>query len=218
MIENLGLVILDMDGLMFNSERAYCEAVLEIVKDRQIDVDESVLYKSVGSSYFDMEKFFHKGIPEGFDMKRELTGAVNDAVTSMCTDGVPKKPGLDELLAVLQEKGIKFCVATSSAIERSGRLLESAGVMPLLEFVITGDEVARGKPYPDIFVTACEKAGVPREKALVLEDSINGGKAARAAGIRYIIVPDINPPTEEVIESALAVVDTLHEVVELISS
>jgi beta-phosphoglucomutase-like phosphatase (HAD superfamily) len=53
---------------------------------------------------------------------------------------------------------------------------------------------------------------------LVLEDSINGGKAARAAGIRYIIVPDINPPTEEVIESALAVVDTLHEVVELISS
>lgn len=216
MIENLSLVIFDMDGLMFDSERIYCEVTLKAADKFHIDVDKSVLYNSVGSSFFDTDKFFPHGIPDGVEIDCILEDAIKDAVNDMCANGVPKKPGLDELMEILKKKDVKMAVATSTPIERSGRLLESAGIMSMLDFVITSAEVERGKPYPDIFLKTCEKAGVFPEMALVLEDSNNGGMAARSAGIKYIIVPDINEPTEDVASLAYAVVENLFDVSNLI--
>lgn len=107
-------------------------------------------------------------------------------------------------------------VATSTPFERASRLLKAAKIYDLLDFVITGAEVEHGKPAPDIFLAACAKANISTDKALVLEDSINGGRAAKAAGIRYIIIPDINQPTADVADTAYAVLDSLQCVANLI--
>jgi len=218
MKENLELVIFDMDGLMFDTERVFCDAMFAVAKELQVEVDEHALYSSLGTSSFRLEKFFYQGIPDGVDLNRMIKDIVDESDEEMFLTGVPKKEGLDELMALLKENEIRMAVATSTRIERAGKLLESAGVMPMLEFVVTGPEVKRGKPYPDIFLKACEKAGVEPEKALVLEDSMHGGRAARAAGIRYIIIPDINQPPEDVVDSAYAVVDSLFDVSKLIFS
>ena len=217
MVENFELIIFDMDGLMFDTERVYCESFLEVARKHKIKVNERVMYEAIGATVFDTERFFYDGIPEGIDMDRECADALMNTVDNMCKNGVPKKPGLDELLEDLMNKGLKMVVATSTPIERAGKLLESAGVMPMFDFVITGAEVEKGKPFPDIFLSACERAGVSPEKALVIEDSNNGGMAAKAADIKYIIVPDINAPVEEVADSAYAVVKTLNDVLPLIA-
>ena len=215
---NLDLVIFDMDGLMFDTERVYCDTILSATRALNIDVDIDILYNSMGVSNFDVNKFFYEGVPEGIDKHSLIMDAMVDSVDEMCANGVPKKPGLIQLLALLTEKDIKRVVATSTPIERSGRLLQSAGVIPFFEFIITGDDVEKGKPYPDIFLEACLRAGVSPENALVLEDSDAGGRAARAAGIDYIIVIDINEPAEDVAESAYAVTDSLTEVQALLLS
>lgn len=150
------------------------------------------------------------------DIRQMIFNAVDIAREDMCENGVPIKKGLYELLNKLSEKRIPMVVATSTPIKWSGRLLRAAKVWERFKFVITSQEVENGKPAPDIFLKSCEIAKVAPENALVLEDSIPGAQAAKAAGIPYIIVPDINPPTKKVAQAAYMVADSLLDVVKLI--
>lgn len=216
-MKNLQLVIFDMDGLMFDTERRYGNDMETAAKRYGITVDMQVLWDSVGSTRFDFDRFL-VSVPEGVDASAVFDTIVPDAVDDMCANGVPMKKGLRQLLDLLRRKGIRAVVATSTDISLSGRLLKAAGVWEQLDFVLTRRDVAHGKPAPDIFLAACERAGVPAENALVLEDSINGGLAAKAAGIPYIIVPDVCHPSEEVARYALAVVDSLEDVAAMLAA
>lgn len=216
MLDNLELVIFDMDGLMFDTERRYCIASEEACAKEGIKIDIQVLYDAIGTyDPIDMRKLNQSNRSD-----EEIEAITNksywDAIEDMVTNGVPIKKGLYELMDKLESKNIRMCVATSTPIKISGRLLEKADVMKRLSFVVTGAEVEHGKPAPDIFLLACAKAGVSTDKALVLEDSIHGGRAAKAAGIRYIIVPDIKQPTADVAEGAYAVLNDLNGVADLI--
>lgn len=216
MIENLKLVIFDMDGLMFDTERRYCEACEELMLKCGIASDIRAVYEVVGTSLeIDMKRFNLSDRPDE-EVKKLLQQAAMQAFEDMCANGVPIKKGLPELLEELKDRKITKVVATSTEIARSGRLLKAAGVWNQLAFVVTGEEVERGKPAPDIFLEACKRAGVSPEEALVLEDSINGARAAAAAGICCIVVPDINEPTPDVTESAYRIVDSLLDVVEIL--
>lgn len=181
------------------------------MKQLGVKIDIGIMYAAIGSSEFDADNFFIE-IPDGVDAHSTLNSIVPSAVEDMCTNGVPIKRGLMELLKTLRENKIEMAVATSTPISISGRLLKAAGVYDEFSFITTRAEVERGKPFPDIFLKACETAGVAPENALVIEDSNNGGRAAAAAGIKYIIVPDVNEPAPDVASGALAVVDSLLDV------
>lgn len=217
MLEHLKLVIFDMDGLMFDTERRYCDDMKKICDEQGIDVDMSALYDVIGTSLpIDMDCFNRSGYSHE-KIAEIMNQSVIDAVNDMCENGVPMKAGLVELLKVLNEKKILMAVATSTKRSRCERLLKAAKIDQYFDCIITGYDVANGKPFPDIFLEACRKCQIDPADALVLEDSVNGGMAAKSAGIPYIIVPDLNPPTAIVKESALKVVPSLHEVVQLIS-
>ena len=132
--------------------------------------------------------------------------------------GVPVKPGLFELLDVLDTRGIKKCVATSTARSRADQLLSTAGLRGRFGTLIGGDSVSRGKPHPDIFLTAAETAGVKPENCLVLEDSAAGMEAAAAAGMRCIAVPDMSPPDAAASACVNAVCADLREAADVILS
>lgn len=214
-MDELQFVIFDMDGLMFDTERRYGRDMEAAAERHGIEVDMQVLWDSVGGTQFDFDRFLVHA-PEGVDAEKIFDAIVPDAIDDMCANGVPMKKGLLQLLEKLKRKGLRAAVATSTDIAYSGRLIKAAGIWDYFDFVLTRRDVVHSKPAPDIYLAACKKAGVECCQALVLEDSANGGRAAKAAGIPYIIVPDVLQPPEDVARGAYAVVDSLETVANMI--
>ena len=109
------------------------------------------------------------------------------------------KPGAAALLKTLHAAGWKLAVASSSPRVMVIKNLEHAGIAAWFDQVICGGEVARGKPCPDIFLLASARLGLDPADCLVLEDSPNGLRAAKAAGCRPIMIPDLVRPTPELL-------------------
>jgi beta-phosphoglucomutase-like phosphatase (HAD superfamily) len=103
-------------------------------------------------------------------------------------------------------------VASSSERATIDRLLGSVDLLRRFAVTVAGDEVVHGKPAPDIFLLAASRLGVEPARCLVLEDSEPGARAAHAAGMAVIIVPDLKAPSEEVAQLAEAVLPDLHAV------
>ena len=100
--------------------------------------------------------------------------------------------------------------------ERVDKILQMAGLTGYFDGSICGDEVEKGKPDPEVFLKACQKAGVQPQDALVLEDSEAGIQAAFSAGIPVICIPDMKYPQKEDEEKADRVVDSLLDVLSLL--
>jgi HAD superfamily hydrolase (TIGR01509 family) len=128
------------------------------------------------------------------------------------------KAGVSELLTLLEARNIRKAVATSSSRQKAERQLERVSLLDRFEAIVTRDDVARGKPNPDLFLRAAEKLETSPERCLVLEDSYNGVRAAHAAGMRVIMVPDLLQPTMEMEAKAYRIVASLHAVAALLQS
>ena len=106
-------------------------------------------------------------------------------------NGLPTKKGLHELLDFLRKEQIPMAVATSSSQEHAVGNLEKEGIREYFQTVITGNMVSRGKPWPEIYEKACRALDLPPEQVLALEDSYSGLRAAHAAGMITVMVPDL---------------------------
>jgi HAD superfamily hydrolase (TIGR01509 family) len=204
-------VIFDMDGLMFDTESIYCETSTRASAELGFPFDEA-FYKAhfVGKRLVDSEKFLlsHFGAAYPIDEYRERSGRY---LREVFAAGVPTKPGLHELLDWLEERRIPKVVATSTV--RDLALLTLGKYAARFDSISTGDEVAHGKPAPDIFLLAASRAGAPPQRCLVLEDSAAGVRAGHAAGANVVWVPDLQSAAQpEVAALAMRVCATLHEV------
>ena len=127
-------------------------------------------------------------------------------------EGVPLKPGARELLHFLKRRDIKILLASSSTRERALSVLAQHGIENCFDAMVFGPEIAHGKPAPDIFIKAREKSGEASADCLVLEDSEAGIRAAYAAGIDVICVPDMKRPDGAFLSAAAAVLPSLFDV------
>jgi len=153
---------------------------------------------------------------ERFQLPWEFEEAVEEVLRiekKILDEGVDVMPGARELLDFIKENNYKIAVASSSARERSMKLLEQHDLVKYFDDYVFGPEVEKGKPNPDIFLKAAEKLGIEPENCLVLEDSQAGIQAAYTAGMQVICIPDLKYPTEEYVEKATAVKETLFDVI-----
>lgn len=127
--------------------------------------------------------------------------------------GVALKEGAEVLLMYLKRKGYRILLASSSRRERAVGVLTQNGILQYFDDMVFGAEIKNGKPHPDIFLKAAEKAGEPAENCLVLEDSEAGIEAAYRAGIDVLCIPDMKEPSEEFRKKAAAVLGSLTEVI-----
>jgi HAD superfamily hydrolase (TIGR01509 family) len=125
--------------------------------------------------------------------------------------GVPAMPGLFELQEAIRRRGIPWAVATSSPRYYAEHILQQLGLWPTNGVIVGGDEVAHGKPAPDLYLLAAERLGIPAESCLALEDSVPGAQAALAAGMQLIVVPAGTAPPGT-FDFAPYVLPSLHEV------
>lgn len=205
-------VIFDMDGLMIDSERITYEGYIEVCAKLGYEMTRefyvTLLGKPRNGIYSNFREHFGADVP--------IESIIDDVHKYMAhrfeTEGVPKKPGLIELLIYLKENGYQTMVATSSTRKRVDRILEIADIVRYFDGVVCGDEVERGKPEPDIFLKACEKIGIDPEYAVVLEDSESGLHGAMRAGMKRICIPDMKFPQSPYKEMADEIFKDLFEV------
>ena len=131
--------------------------------------------------------------------------------------GVPLKPGLVALLDALDVLGIERAMATSTGRDRATGLLERAGLTGRFQAIICGDDITRGKPAPDIFLASARRLDAPPESCLVLEDSEPGIRAAHAARMKAVLIPDLAPVAPNARRLAWRVVADLSDVIPLLS-
>lgn len=211
-------VIFDMDGLMFDTERLSNEAWRFAADKMGITIKQEMLDSMKGVSRAGCDKIILSYLGEDFDLPYFRKVKAEYVERYLKEQGVPMKKGLHELLSYLKTHGYGAVLATGTLEEDAIKLLKMADVEKYFDHLVFGSMTMKSKPAPDIFLTAVDKAYTSPEKCLVLEDSPNGVKAARAAGCHVIMVPDGIAPTEELRELADDVVDSLEDVLEMMKT
>jgi HAD superfamily hydrolase (TIGR01509 family) len=201
-------VIFDMDGLLLDSEPLYRATWKAAGSSLGFPIDDALYERFVGRGNAESEQGLCEHFGEGFPLDEFHTRWSRDFHERLAT--IAPKPGATELLAVLETRGIPKGLATSSPRVLALRCLgDLASRFAALAF---GDEVSHAKPAPDLFLLASQRLGFAPADCLVLEDSEAGVRAARAAGMDVIMVPDLVPPSPEIASMATRVCATLHEV------
>jgi HAD superfamily hydrolase (TIGR01509 family) len=208
-------VIFDMDGLLFDSERLYAEAVLNAAREVGCAMSHEVFLQLVGRSREVNHRFLLDHYGEDYPLEA-LIAAWGRHFRVLADAGLPLKPGAAELLDLLDELGLPRAIATSSTHATVQRNLASFGLVDRFHGVVAHGDYAIGKPAPDPFLKAAERLRVAPAHCLALEDSHNGVRSASAAGMMTIMVPDLIAPTEEIHGLCTLVVDDLHVVCGLV--
>ncbi len=206
-------VIFDMDGIIFDTERLYIESWKAVAQEYDLNNVTDMAYRVIGVNDIMSRKVFtdyYQGTRD-YDQCRKR---VSEVFHSRYDGKIPVKPGVHEILAFLRERNIPVALASSTRIETVQRELKEAGLYQAFDHIIGGDMIKQSKPAPDIFLAAAEKLQEAPENCYVLEDSHNGIRAAAAAGMHPIMVPDLLEVTEEMQELAETVCPTLYEAID----
>ena len=200
--------IFDMDGLIFDTELIFMNQLAVAMAEKGYSLSRRVYEDSLGMAGEPLKKLMLSEYGEGYPFEemgakaREMVNVIADTV------GLPVKPQIRALLEWLKEQGIVCAVASSSSSGAVRHYLEEAGLLSFFQEIIGGEMVEHSKPQPDIFLLACKKCQVSPEHSVVLEDSENGIRAAYAAGIPSICVPDLKWPCKEVQEMVSVIVSS----------
>ena len=211
---NYEAVVFDMDGVIFDSERAVMNCWLELAQKYDIKDIEKPYFACVGTTMTRTREIMLETYGEDFpydEYARESSLMYHEKY-----DGgkLPMKPGVMELLSYLKGKGKKIALASSTRRETVTNQLRWAGIIDYFDVIICGDMVAKSKPAPDIFLKACQELGVSPESTYAIEDSYNGIRAAHAGQLRSIMVPDLLEADDEMRGMAECVCDNLNEVID----
>lgn len=205
----VGAVIFDMDGLLVDSERVYRDAMGEALKTLGWSMSEALFKSMIGLSDHRALLFEHYG--EDFPLA-DFNGRVHALAASRLASGAPLKPGALELLDRVEALELPRAIATSSSHETVRLHLGRRGLVERFHAVVARGDYARGKPAPDPYLFAAGALGVEPVRCLALEDSHNGVRAAAAAGMMTVMVPDLLEATGEMRELCVAIARDLHQV------
>ena len=198
--------VFDNDGLLLDTEEAWTRAEVRLFAGHGSTFTMDHKRDLIGSSHTvaatKLEAML--GLPgQGEALRDELVVLVHEEAAA---EPVLPRPGAVELLDALREAGVPLGLASNSMRPFVELVLASAGVADRFDVVVCGDEVARPKPAPDLYLAACAGLGVDPQAAVALEDSPTGVVAARAAGMLVIGVPYLDGITldADVVAASLA--------------
>jgi HAD superfamily hydrolase (TIGR01509 family) len=206
-----------MDGLLIESVRALLQCWQEAAQVLQLHALDDALWLSfVGLS----DRVCHDLLRARLDeaLVQALLQELQVRYDAQVEAGLPLKTGVQELLALLERHRLPRAVVTSTRRERALQKLERCGLLAHFDTVVTGSDVVRAKPAPDIYLLAAERLGVAPERCVVLEDSVPGVRAALAARMTPIQIPDLVAPDDEARALGHRVMESLVHARELIAA
>jgi HAD superfamily hydrolase (TIGR01509 family) len=211
-MKHFDAVIFDLDGTLLDTERVAQEAFFSACAELQVAPRREVLMRCVGAAEPMARQVLREGFGPGLDCERFFAlWSRNFNALSQRTP-TPLKEGAIALLDVVAQLGLPMAIATSSATSHAVEKLRQAGVLERFRTVVGADQVQRPKPDPEVYLKAAGILGVDPRGCLALEDSEYGVRAAHAAGMTVIQVPDMTEPTADLRALGHIVLTSLKEV------
>jgi HAD superfamily hydrolase (TIGR01509 family) len=208
-------VVFDMDGLLVDTETVVFEAMQVTAQNSGWELPFDVFKRMIGLPHVLSDQIVLEHFGPACELETWRAG-VRENFHRIAEAGVALKTGVIELLDALDARGLPRAVATSSNRESVQHSLGQHGLLTRFDAFVTRDEQVNHKPHPEPFLKAAEAMGVAPGDCLALEDSHNGVRAAAAAGMMTIMVPDMLDPTEEMRTLCVRIAQDLHEVRDLL--
>ena len=209
-MSEIDAVVFDLDGLLIDTEQVWDEVREALVHERGGRWNERAQADMMGMSSREWSRYLHEelGLPEP---PEDLNRLVVERMQERYRDGLPVID--DAIDAVSRIAGAwPLGLASSSNRPLIDLALDRMGVADLFRATVSSEEVESGKPAPDVYLETARRLGVPPERVAAVEDSANGIRSARAAGMRVVAIPNVHfPPPEDVLELADVRLESLAE-------
>ena len=209
-------VVFDMDGLLLDTERIYLTAVVGAGRAVGVEISEAFYHSMIGLPGKECDLLVVQHFGPAFPMADYLKEC-SVRIAALMGAGIALKPGAVELIDELAARDIPAAIATSASRRIALDQLQKSGLLDRFRGIVTRDNVPRGKPSPDLFIRAARELNCEPGHCLALENSPNGIRSAYAAGTMPIMVPDMLPPTDELRDMCVAVMESLHDVRDLLA-
>jgi beta-phosphoglucomutase family hydrolase len=201
-------VIFDMDGVLVDTEPLHIEVNLSLLAELGINFPKERILEYVGIS----APRFWQEIKQEFDLPQSAEELIATERARLLAHiakvkAIPPIPGIRELLDELSARNVPLAVASSSAMEAIIALLTKSDVLDFFPVLVSGQDLSRGKPAPDIFLLAAEKLGARPDDCLVIEDSSPGVAGAKAAGMQCVGFVNKNSGNQDLSRADLIVAD-----------
>jgi HAD superfamily hydrolase (TIGR01509 family) len=203
-------VVFDVDGVLLDTEELWNDARRQITEERGGRWRDDAQRAMMGMSSPEWSKHMHDvlGVP---DPPEEISAEVVERLESLYRERLPLVPGALEAVRRIGELW-PLAIASSSNRPLIDLFLELTGTSGMFRATVSSEEVARGKPAPDVYLEAARGLGVEPTSCAAIEDSENGIRSAAAAGMRVIAIPNrVFPPSDEALSVAHAVLRSLDE-------
>ena len=206
-------IVFDMDGLLFDSERIVQRSWEEAGNQLGLEHMGETIYHTLGMNLAGRNHYFRNTIAKDFPCEEFAKQARIWFYKIVNEEGLPMKNGARKLLEYGKVNGYRMAIATSSRKEYALKNLKAAKIYDFFDAGVFGDMVQHAKPDPEIYLKACDSIGAAPANCIALEDAPAGIRAAYAAGMKPIMIPDLVAPTPEIEALLYETCDTLLGVI-----
>jgi HAD superfamily hydrolase (TIGR01509 family) len=203
-------VVFDLDGVLIQSEEVWDAVREQFVRERGGRYDAEIQRAMMGMSSLEWSRYLHEhaGVADEPDA---INAEVVRRLLSSYRDRLPLIPGALDAVGRLAAR-FPLGIASSSNRELIDAVLEAAGLAPLFAATVSSEEVAHGKPEPDVYLEAARRLGIAPERCAAVEDSHGGIRSAKNAGMRVVAIPNPSyPPDDEALALADVTIGSLDE-------
>jgi HAD superfamily hydrolase (TIGR01509 family) len=206
----IAAVVFDLDGVIVDSEQVWDEVRIDLVREAGLPFPPEATRAMMGMSSPEWSRYLveHVGLP---GTPEQANAAVVERMLQRYADGPPFIDGAVDAVRRIGERW-PVGIASSSNRELIDVVLAAAGLSSLVRVAVSSEEVARGKPSPDVYLEAARRLGVDAGQAAAIEDSHNGIRSAKAAAMCVVAIPNPHfPPDAESLALADVVLDSIQE-------
>lgn len=206
----IAAVIFDMDGVLIDSEPFWQESEIDAFGRAGLHLERADCRRTMGMRVDEVVAYWAAGRPWSDREQRRLAEAILDGVIERVRDRGQPLPGVGTALREVERRGYRLGLASSSPRRVIRAILDTLDLADAFRVAVSAESERRGKPAPDVYLTACRALGAQPARSVAVEDSLAGMRSAHSAGLRCVLVPDPSLRGREEIHEADLLLDSLQ--------